>query len=697
MNVGTIYADLRFRTTKLKADLATANAQMHIAQANAAKLSKQFAVSASSMQATGKKMTMAVTLPIVALAGASTKFGLDFAKSIGYANTMLKLSEPELNKFKQGVLGISNQYGKSATDVARSAYSISSVLHTSGKDTLTILGSIAKASKAGKIQTEEAGNAIVRMMSIYNIKAKDTMKLVDTMSATVKAGNANWQDLAQVLPQAAGAGKILGVSIEELSGAFAAMSSKSGSAEMAGTALRAVMMAMIKPSDEMTKAINAMGYTSAQAAIKQIGLIGVVDKLRVKYGNNAEALGKLIPNVRGITGASILFANKGKDLAESLAMVRDSTGETNKQMKAGETISGRFTETMNRLKNAGIELFSSFEPYLEEALKYITNLTKKFEGLSPQVKNSMVKIAGLIAIIGPLLWIGGKAIQMINSFKMGLIMLRPLMAAFGITTTASLAPILPIILAITAATALLVVAWKKDWGGIQEKTKAFLEFFNGVSKTIGEKMEVIKAKLSGLRDKARTAFEKSKRYALSFADKMGNVVKTLREKIPLVNDYFKVWETGLNIIKGLFEKFKKKAESVLNSLRNKITQFFNDMRDKGKSQAEKQQEDLSKNGKALLQYYGDEYYIPLDRMSKKAKNKEIENQKQIASTTLRIRKETVNIAKNLTQEQIDKEMALMAKQREQKERQAWLDAEKQKYLAAKTACYLRVSLLRTTF
>ena len=428
------------------------------------KMGNKFTQTGAKMQSIGKSMSMSLTLPIAALGIASTKMGLDFSKGIEYANTMLKLSDEEMEKFKVGVLAMSDTYGKSAADIARSAYSVSSVLHTSGEDTIKILDSIAKGAKAGKITTEEAGNAVVRMMSIYGTSAEDTMKVVDTLSATVKAGNANWQDMAQILPSVASLGKPLGVSMNEVAGAFAVASSKVGSTAEAGTAIRGIFNALMKPSDDLKDAIremgNEMGYGSkmtAQMMIEEIGLEGVLASLGKEYGNSAEKIGELFPNIRAITGATAMFANEGKDLSEAMGMVADSVGETNAQIEAGQGTAENFADAINKLKNAGIRLFTIIEPYLSKFIAYISKLATKFSNLSPETKKIIVIIAAVVAALGPLLMIIGTLIISI--------------AAIGVALAAVTVPALVMaatIAAITAAIILTIVFWVKLYKKIKE-------------------------------------------------------------------------------------------------------------------------------------------------------------------------------------------------------------------------------------
>lgn len=609
-DLGTIWAEIRIRTDRLKADLATASAQIKLTDSQLTALTSAARMNAigTSLSSVGKKLTTYLTLPLVALAGISTKFGLDFSRGIEYANTMLKLSDSELEKFKAGVLDLSNTYGKSANDIATAAYSVSSVLHTSGEDTITILDSISKAAKAGKITAEDAGGAIVRMMSIYGIQAKDTAKLVDTLSATVYAGNANWQDLANVLPQAAGAGKALGVDIVELSGAFAALSSKTGSAEEAGTGLRAVMMALIKPSTDMQQAISDMGYSTAQEAVQDIGLVGVLKNLGEKYGTNAEVIGKLFPNVRAITGAMGLLTNNGEDLAASLEMVKNSTGETQKQIEAGTGPAEKFADMMNRLKNSGIELFSSLEPYLEKLIDFINRTTKAFNDLSPAQRDNIVKWGLIVAAVGPVLLIFGHLITAIASIKAALILLMPNLDLFIVTINAAFGPIGWLIAGTIAALGLLVIAWNRDWNQIQERT---------------------------------AKAERDMSDAMADFDKVSQGVDTANaEAMQKQAQYWKNYEDAAN--KSLDNIDKAHKTQVLKAL-----------------------DDANTASSAEYQY-----------------------NKQLASETAKydidLKQRTVAINEKLTSEQIADELVKLAAARQQKERQAWLDAEQEKLFNAQT-------------
>lgn len=69
----------------------------------------------------------------------------------------------------------------------------------------------------------------------------------------------------------------------------------------------------------------------------------------------------------------------------------------------------------------------------------------------------------------------------------------------AIATITALLPIILVCVAIGAAVALLAMAWQNNWGGIQEKTQAFLDWFEKVGKgNLREWIDLIKFTVEGM-------------------------------------------------------------------------------------------------------------------------------------------------------------------------------------------------------
>lgn len=126
-----------------------------------------------------------------------------------------------------------------------------------------------------------------------------------------------------------------------------------------------------------------------------------------------------------------------------------------------------------QLKDAAAALGQQLLPYVTQAVKWISGLVQKFMNLSPETQKVIVIIGAVAAAIGPLLVVIGSLIGAVGTIigffsSMAAVISGPLIA--------SILPVIAIIAAVGAAIALLVVAWKNDWGGIQEKTKAVVDW-----------------------------------------------------------------------------------------------------------------------------------------------------------------------------------------------------------------------------
>ena len=118
--------------------------------------------------------------------------------------------------------------------------------------------------------------------------------------------------LGMVAPIAANAG----VGFDELNAAMAAMTKSGLSTDIAATSLRGILVAMLKPSKDL---VRALGGDPSQV-LKKEGLLGVMQKISEAAGGDTKALGKMIPDVRALNGAAIL-AGKGLGAERAAALL----------------------------------------------------------------------------------------------------------------------------------------------------------------------------------------------------------------------------------------------------------------------------------------------------------------------------------------------------------------------------------------
>lgn len=184
--------------------------------------------------------------------------------------------------------------------------------------------------------------------------------------------------------------------------------------------------------------------------------------------------------------------------------------------------------------------------------------TMIFDKVAQKVKEAAVKIGKIIIDLANFI---ETHIEPIKGILLGLgvaitLTLIPPFIAWAIAATAAgiatvvaaataliaLAPLLIFIAVITAVVALLYLAWTNNWGGIQDKTRAVVDWFNGTAKPILETaFEIIKKAVKIL-------FELWKK----LVDKVWEALKKL---IDFISDTFvPIFEEKMNSIKGIIEK-----------------------------------------------------------------------------------------------------------------------------------------------
>lgn len=189
-----------------------------------------------------------------------------------------------------------------------------------------------------------------------------------------------------------------------------------------------------------------------------------LEKLRSGIVGETEPMRQLGVNVSAtaveMKALEMGLARTGKELTEQdkvtarYALIMEQTANAQ----------GDFVRTSDGLANAqrilkaqvgdlAAEFGKQLIPYVKEGVKYLQQLITWFQGLHPNVQKNIVVVAALAAVLGPVLLIISTLIGAISAIGLPILLIIGLIAALGL-------------------------AWKNNWGGIQEKTKAVIDFIS---------------------------------------------------------------------------------------------------------------------------------------------------------------------------------------------------------------------------
>lgn len=250
-----------------------------------------------------------------------------------------------------------------------------------------------------------------------------------------------------------------------------------------------------------------------------------------------------------------------KDLAETLEKYNldfidqetlDKANEFNDKI---DTIKAIGTLTWQSL---GATLADKFLPILEKVVDWVGNLADYIQGMDPIILTIIATIAGVVAVIAPLLIIVGKLAFAISSIMNLASTLGPILAGVS-------APILPIIAAIAAAIAIGVLLYK-NWDTIKAKA---IEIWTKVSDFFVKTWESIKTK-------ATEAWEGIKEFFSSVWEGIKAVAETvwggIKWYFETMLDWYKtiftsVWNGISGTVMGIWNGIKRQAEIIWNTIK----------------------------------------------------------------------------------------------------------------------------------
>lgn len=370
------------------------------------------------IESAGKKL-MPLTTGIVGMGVAGSKMALDFEDGIANINTLLD-DDSHLEGYKNTVRKLSDDTGMSISTMTDGMYQAISSLGDGGKETEKIFGTMAKSAKAGGAEVADSVSLISAGMKGYgSVNDETAQKISDLAFMTAKLGVTTFPEMAKSMQPLFPLSSSLGISMEELFGTMATGTGVTGNTAEVSTQLKAVMSNLMKPTEAMQGLIEKYGYSNATAMIESEGLSGVLKILQDETGGQSDKLAELFSSTEALTLMTALTGAQFDTFNEKLGQMGDVSGTTEEAMSKLETKGDSIRKTMNLAKNtlmeAGTVLMDSLAPIIADAADGVKNLTEGFSKLNPEQQQTILKIAGIVAVAGPLLVGIGKVTTGIGS------------------------------------------------------------------------------------------------------------------------------------------------------------------------------------------------------------------------------------------------------------------------------------------
>ena len=367
----------------------------------------------NAVENAGKKMTV-VTGAVAAVGTASVKTAMDFDSQMSRVQAISGATGEEFEKLRQQAidLGASSVYG--ATEAAEGMENLASAGFTVEETMSAMPGLLNLAASSGE-DLATASDIAASAVRGFGLEASETAHVADVLAKNAAATNAAVADTGEALKYVAPVANTAGLSIEEVSAAIGIMANAGIKGSQAGTTLRGALTRLMKPTKSVSEAMDAIGISAYDNEGKMKSLSEIIGELRTATaGLSEEEKQNRLATIFGTEALSGMMALVNSSPEELEKMTKELENCDGAAEEMAETMmnntKGAIEEMKGALETAGIKIGDMLTPYITQAANKVSELVDKFNALDPTTQKTIVKIAGLIAAIGPLLIVIGKTI-----------------------------------------------------------------------------------------------------------------------------------------------------------------------------------------------------------------------------------------------------------------------------------------------
>lgn len=257
----------------------------------------------------------------------ATDNAIEFNLRINEIRTISDRNIGTVERWREQLRGLSAEFGIDVLDAAEAAYeSLSNQVATAG-NVQSFLREQIRLSIIGVGSLEDAVNATSSILNAYNLETTRAREVNDLLFAAIDRGRFRLDDLSDSLGRVTPLSRELGISYEETLASLSLLTRQGITYSESITFLRAVMLALIKPSKDLTETFRQWGVTSGQAAINTFGFFETVQRLfreAESGGDTLQTLAQQFTRVRAVMGELALAS---QDTDQELRLLRESAAQ----------------------------------------------------------------------------------------------------------------------------------------------------------------------------------------------------------------------------------------------------------------------------------------------------------------------------------------------------------------------------------
>ncbi len=486
------------------------------------------------------------------------KVGIDFESQMNKVSAISGATGADLETLKGKAKELGSQTKFSATEAAE-GLEYFAMAGYSVEDSVNAIGPTLDLAIASGADLATTADIVSDSMTAFGLASSETAKFTDLLANVSRSANTNVNLLGESFQYVAPVASAMGYSAEDTAEALALMAQAGIKGSNAGTTLRSALTRLAKPTGEVQSLMKEMGLEMADAEGNMLPLDNVIGQLRNSFGDLSEE--------QQAQYATTLFGKQS--MSGMLAVINATESDINKLADAttnydgaasdmASTMQGGTQGALDKIKSTfetiGITLSETLLPILNKFLDKVQELADKFNALSPEQQEQIVKILAIAAALGPLLMIIGQVITIVGAIQAMFAVLGPILAGIS-------APILIIV----AAIGLLIAAFVYLFNNNEQFRTSVLAMWEQIKQAFQAAVTFIKALIYWLGEIITNAWNSN----------FMNIQGIVASGWELIKSYF---QFAIDLITGIFSVFTSLLQGDWQGAITKLLNLTNKLR-----------------------------------------------------------------------------------------------------------------------
>lgn len=491
----------------------------------------------------GKKLSLGLSAPLIAIGGLGVKMFSDFSQEMAKVKAISGATEEEFKTLEKSAKELGNSTRFSSSEVAGLQLNLSKLGFnpTAINNATASILDLAVATGEDLAQSAEVAASTLQG---FGLTSEETARVADVMAKSFSSSALDLGKFGNAMSNIAPVAKATGIGLEESTALLSILSNAGLEASVSGTSLRNIFLTLAKEGLTLDQALDQINASTDKttAAMDMFGTLGATAAI---------ILSDNVDEAKSFTKAYTDAAGS----AEAMAKIMD------------DTLEGSLLSLKSAWEGVLIAIGQNLAPMVSKIAGALNKIASAFNNLTPSMQNTIITIGGVVAAIGPLLLGVGGFLKLIPIVVSGI---------GGITAALSLliSPIGLVALAIAG----IGIAIYKNWNHVKPYLEGFINWFVDLyNESMAVRIAVqavaltFKNQFAIIKNVLVTAWEVIKSFILAVAEGFKGVGSIISGALTL--DYDKI-KSGLS---NVGNAYKNLGKNLVNDISTGVKNTVNDL------------------------------------------------------------------------------------------------------------------------